>query len=67
METNPDSERLREEIMVLLRAQILALEAPASLTDRQLIECYERQTRVQELREKLHSMERMADAAPRAA
>jgi hypothetical protein len=48
-----DRVAVREEILDLLRQQMEALDSPVGLTDSQLSECYERQTRVQELREKL--------------
>jgi hypothetical protein len=50
-----DRVAVREEILDLLRQQMEALDSPLGLTDSQLSECYERQTRVQELREKLQA------------
>lgn len=47
---------VREEILQLLRQQMEALDSPLGLTDARLSECYERQGRVQELREKLQAM-----------
>jgi len=44
---------VRREILDLLRQQMDALNSPLGLTDEKLRECYERQARVQELREKL--------------
>jgi hypothetical protein len=46
---------VRREILDLLRQQMEALDSPLGLSDSQLIECYARQTRVQELREKLQA------------
>jgi hypothetical protein len=50
-----DREILRQEILLLLRQQMDALDSPLGLTDDQLRECYLRQMRVQELREKLQA------------
>jgi len=47
---------VRQEILQLLRQQMEALDSPLGLTDARLTECYERQGRVQELREKLDAM-----------
>jgi hypothetical protein len=44
---------VRQQIMGLLRQQMEALDSPLGLTDERLTECYERQARVQELRERL--------------
>ncbi|MGD1023634.1 MAG: hypothetical protein ABR880_12685 [Candidatus Sulfotelmatobacter sp.] len=56
---------LRREIMDLLRQQMEALNSPLGLTDEKLRECYERQARVQELRQKLQdSANAMAVAMP---
>ncbi|MFZ0293712.1 MAG: hypothetical protein WAL52_08925 [Candidatus Sulfotelmatobacter sp.] len=44
---------VREEMLALLRQQMESLDSPEGLTDSQLIECYNRQGRVQELRERL--------------
>jgi hypothetical protein len=45
----------RREMLVLLRQQMEALDSPLGLTDEMLRECYDRQARVQELREKLEA------------
>jgi hypothetical protein len=44
---------VRQEILDLLRQQMDALNSPLGLTEHELRECYIRQTRVQELRERL--------------
>ena len=44
---------VRQEILDLLRQQMDALDSPLGLTDTRLKECYERQARVQELRDRL--------------
>jgi len=55
---------VRQEILHLLRQQMEALDSPSGLTDACLSECYERQARVQELREKLQSLSKSeAEAA----
>jgi hypothetical protein len=46
---------LRQEIMSPLTQQMKDLNSPLGLTDAQLKECYSRQTRVQELRERLQA------------
>jgi hypothetical protein len=46
---------VRREILDLLRQQMEALDSPLGLTDARLTECYERQARVQELRERLQA------------
>jgi hypothetical protein len=46
---------VRTELWSLLRQQIDALNSPLGLTDSQLMECLDRQSRVQELREKLET------------
>jgi hypothetical protein len=46
---------VRQEILDLLRQQMEALDSPLGLTDTKLKECYDRQTRVQELREQLQT------------
>lgn len=46
---------VRCEILDLLRQQMEALDSPLGLTDARLTECYERQARVQELRERLQA------------
>jgi hypothetical protein len=50
-----DMVAVRQEILDLLRMQMDILDSPQGLTDSQLSECYARQTRVQELREKLQA------------
>lgn len=50
-----DMVAVRQEILDLLRRQMEALDSPLGLTDAQLRECYLRQTRVQELRDKLQA------------
>ncbi|MGA9511081.1 MAG: hypothetical protein WBV55_20840 [Candidatus Sulfotelmatobacter sp.] len=47
---------LRGEMLDLLRQQMESLDSPGGLTDSQLIECYNRQGRVQELRERLQAL-----------
>jgi hypothetical protein len=47
---------VRREMLDLLRQQMEFLDSPGGLTDSQLIECYNRQGRVQELREELQSL-----------
>jgi hypothetical protein len=47
---------VRREMLDLLRQQMEALDSPQGLTDSLLIECYNRQGRVQELREKLQAI-----------
>jgi len=46
---------VRQEMLDLLRQQMAVLDSPAGLTDAQLRECYVRQIRVQELRERLQA------------
>jgi hypothetical protein len=46
---------VRREMLDLLRQQMEVLNSAPELTDRQLRECYDRQGRVQELREKLQA------------
>jgi hypothetical protein len=46
---------VRREILDLLRQQMQALDSSQGLTDDTLRECYERQARVQALREKLQA------------
>jgi hypothetical protein len=46
---------VRQEMLNLLRQQMDALDSPKGLTDSQLMECYQRQARVQELRDKLEA------------
>jgi hypothetical protein len=45
----------RREIWSLLQKQLEALNSPSGLTDGELIACYDRQTKVQQLREKLEA------------
>ena len=47
---------VRREMLDLLCQQMECLDSPGGLTDSQLIECYNRQGRVQELREKLQAL-----------
>jgi len=53
---------VRQEILHLLRQQMEALDSPLGLTAARLSECYERQGRVQELREKLQAMMSISEA-----
>jgi hypothetical protein len=46
---------IRSEIWNLLQMQMETLRSAQELTDRQIIECYNRQMLVQELREKLEA------------
>lgn len=46
---------VRREILDLLRQQVQVLDSGLELSDCQLRECYDRQGRVQELREKLQA------------
>jgi len=46
-------EAIRREIWKLLQLQMETLSSAQELSDRQIIECYNRQIRVLELREKL--------------
>jgi hypothetical protein len=46
---------VRQEMWSLLREQLEDLNSPNGLTDDQLLNCYYRQTRVLELREKLEA------------
>jgi hypothetical protein len=50
---------VRPEILDLLRLQMEALDSPQGLTDAQLRECYVRQNRVQEFREKLQAASKL--------
>jgi hypothetical protein len=50
-----DIAAVRREIIDLLHQQMEALDSPLGLTDARLSECYERQARVQELREQLQA------------
>jgi hypothetical protein len=47
---------VRQEMLQLLRQQMEALDSPMGLTDVRLSQCYERQARVHELREKLEAL-----------
>lgn len=47
---------VRREIVDLLRQQLEALDSPDGLSEATLMECYQRQTRVQELRDQLQSI-----------
>jgi hypothetical protein len=47
---------VRQEMWTLLRKQLETLNSPDGLNDDQLLSCYYRQTRVQELREKLEAV-----------
>jgi hypothetical protein len=47
---------IRAEIMDLLRQQLAALDSTGELSDTMLMQCYDRQARVQELREELQSI-----------
>jgi hypothetical protein len=51
-----DMMAVRQQIMYLLHQQMEALDSPQGLTDEILTECYERQARVQELRERLQAL-----------
>jgi len=55
MPITEDTAAVRREILELLRQQMEALDSPLGLTDAKLTECYERQARVQELRERLQA------------
>jgi len=52
---NENAVAVRDEILDLLRQQMEILDSPLGLTVEQLKECYERQGRVDELREKLQA------------
>ena len=54
---NLEAMALRAEMIGLLSQQLKALDSPDGLTDSVLMECYDRQARVQELREKLQSLD----------
>jgi hypothetical protein len=47
---------LRQDIFDLLSQQMKALDSPFGLSDSGLTECYRRQERVQELRERLQAL-----------
>jgi len=53
MPDNDRSEKVRQEIIQLLSAQLEALANRSGLTDAQLTACYTRQERVRELRDRL--------------
>jgi hypothetical protein len=53
---NTEVMAVRAEITSLLRQQLEALDSPDGLTDSKLMECYDRQSRVQELREELQGL-----------
>jgi hypothetical protein len=55
---------VRAEIMDLLRQQLAALDSTGELSDITLMECYDRQARVQELREKLQSSSYAKEGEP---
>ena len=50
-----DLEAVRQEMLALLSQQMNALDSPQGLTHDQLRECYVRQTRVLELRDRLQA------------
>jgi hypothetical protein len=52
---------IRIEIMKLLRQQLEALDTAEGLTDNKLMECYDRQARVQALREQLQTLAQMKE------
>lgn len=56
MQDRDEIAAVRQEIYDLLRLQMEALNSPLGLTDARLSECYERQSRVQELRERLQAL-----------
>jgi len=64
-ESEDDMAALRREIVDLIRQQMEALDSPQGLTDARLSECYERQARVQELREKLEAARNSVTEADR--
>jgi hypothetical protein len=51
-----DMMAVRKQIVHLLHQQMEALDSPQGLTDERLTECYERQARVQELRDRLQAL-----------
>jgi len=53
---------VRREIVVLLALQLEALDSPQGLTEAKLMECYQRQTRVQELRDQLQAISDLKDS-----
>lgn len=64
MPLKEEIEALRREIVSLLRQQMEALDSPLGLTDTCLTECYQRQDRVQELREKLQTLSGSSRVVP---
>jgi len=56
MPISSEAVAVREEMLDLLRQQMEALDSPLGLTDARLTECYDRQVRVQELRERLQAL-----------
>ncbi|MGD0987379.1 MAG: hypothetical protein ABR874_06190 [Candidatus Sulfotelmatobacter sp.] len=59
---NEDIVAVRHEMWNLLQQQMDTLNTPSGLTDNQLIECLERQSRVQELRERLEALNGLTKA-----
>ena len=55
MQGSEDIVAVRREILDLLRQQMAVLDSPSGVTDTQLTKCYQRQLRVQELRERLQA------------
>jgi hypothetical protein len=53
---------VRREIVVLLALQLEALDSPQGLTEAKLMECYQRQTRVQEWRDQLQAISDLKEA-----
>ena len=53
---------VRQQIMNLLREQMETLDSRLGLSDERLSECYRRQERVQELRERLQALASTAPA-----
>jgi|SRR5579863_8729955 len=51
-----DMVAVRREILALLHQQLAVLDSAPELTDDQLIECYDRQGRVLELRDQLQAL-----------
>jgi hypothetical protein len=54
---------VRREIMELLRQQMETLDSPLGLSDERLSECYRRQDRVQDLRERLQALLKLEPVA----
>ena len=61
---NAERMAIRTKMMDLLRQQLAALDSTAELSDNMLMECYDRQARVQELREKLQSISHATEDEP---